>query len=175
MKIERRYTIASNDAIYALEDLADSFLIPRYKKEVTVKGTTEGKSRDSIRQLIKGTDALFALNHSSGMNNGVPVRLLRGAKLIKRGRPCHVYSRFGLDKLVGNNLQEGETLAAVLKSYDVFGRDDYFWFFQLGYQNEELYIRIGDNTTWTYPDEKFQQFYARLFGNIFDRYVKRQS
>ena len=175
MKIERTYTIASSNAINALEDLADSFLVPRYRDEATVKGTTQGKSRDPTRELIKGKDARFALNRSSGVNDGVPVKLLKGAKLIMRGSPCHIFDRFCLDKLVGNNLQEGEMLAIVLDSYGVLGRDDYLWFFQLDYHKKNLSIKIGDNTTWTEPDEKFEQLYARLFGNTFDKYCQPQK
>jgi len=80
-----------------------------------------------------------------------------------------------LTNILKYNLREGEDLQSALRRYGVFGRDDYCWYIWLDYRIRDgsFYISIGDNTIWNKPDDRFEQLYQRLFGNIFENYSKK--
>lgn len=133
MHIEQSYNLGSSEVIVGLEDLAESFIDPRYRKEYTIRGITTGKSRDEERILLPKKYRRRELYQIAvGINYQTFEFLLDAARQIKRYKtffsPFDPPVRFNLGELVGHNLEEGESVWSVLSDFDVLGKDDLTWF-----------------------------------------------
>lgn len=173
MRIEQNYCLDPRQAISGIEDLAESFMDPRYKG-YTIRGITFGKSRDSNKLLVPiryRTPRIYQA--ATGTNYPTFRSLLDAAKEIKKRGTFSDFleppERFNFRELVKHNLQEGEGVTTALEQFGVLGRDDLCWFFWLRYNQGNLSCAVGDNSKWNGQDERFQALYERFFGKYFKR------